>query len=363
MCLSVYNRPYYAQKNITEAMDVLNLLVIIAAIAYFSAAIYMANSAQVTGRHAGLVRVMLYGVIGMVFLNALTTLQVAFLPAIDVANIQLPNISPGAAIANFLFALFLCLFSLSAINSSTLRQWLKRVVFGRVSYDPESLVHTTALVMCPAVVSMTVGQLVLSGGLTGLAESLETGGISIGDTVFNQALWIFVALLGVGLFLRRTPQQVASRLGLRLPTAGDVRAGIGAGIALYAFVLIVSVFWAAAVSPEQFQEQNAASEQIAGAFNTIPLALLLAFTAASGEEILFRGALQPVFGLWVTSIFFAALHMQYTLTPASLIIFVVALALGWLRLRYSTTASIIGHFAYNFILLALPLLFGSIAGT
>ena len=343
-------------------MDVLNLLLVIVAIAYFCATIYVANYSQVTGRYSPLVRAMLHGIVGIVFLNALTTLQVAFLPA-DTPEIGLPSINPGSAIGYFLLTLILCLFSVFATNSLALRQRLKATFFSRVDYLPESPVHTSALVLCPAVVSVTVGQLVLSGGLSGLAETIETGGISIGDTVFNQALWIFVALLGVGLFLRRTPQQTSSRLGLRIPKAGDVRAGLGTGLSLYAFVIIVSFVWAALVSPEQFEEQNAVSEQIAGAFDTIPLALLLAFAAATGEEILFRGALQPVFGIWITSVFFAVLHMQYTLTPASLIIFVVALALGWLRLRYSTTAAIIGHFTYNFILLALPLLFGSMAGT
>jgi membrane protease YdiL (CAAX protease family) len=41
--------------------------------------------------------------------------------------------------------------------------------------------------------------------------------------------------------------------------------------------------------------------------------------------------------------------MQYTLTPAILMILIAALGLAWLRERYSTTASIIAHFVYNFI--------------
>src|SRR5690606_26208801 len=130
----------------------------------------------------------------------------------------------------------------------------------------------------------------------------------------------------------------------------------------YIFVFIVSAVWFALVSPEQFQEQTAASEQIAAAFGTLPLAFFLAITVALGEEILFRGALQPVFGLWVTSIYFALLHTQYTLTPASLTIVVVALGFSWLRQRYSTTAAITAHFLYNLVLLALPLLFGSSGG-
>jgi membrane protease YdiL (CAAX protease family) len=69
--------------------------------------------------------------------------------------------------------------------------------------------------------------------------------------------------------------------------------------------------------------------------------------------VFFRGAIQPVFGIWVTSLFFTMLHTQYTLTPATLVIFITSLVLGWLRNRQSTSAAITGHFVYNFIQLVL----------
>jgi uncharacterized protein len=65
--------------------------------------------------------------------------------------------------------------------------------------------------------------------------------------------------------------------------------------------------------------------------------------------------LQPIFGLWPTAIFFALTHVQYTLTPATLVIIIVGLGLGWVRKRYNTTAAIITHFAYNFALLFLTI--------
>ena len=92
---------------------------------------------------------------------------------------------------------------------------------------------------------------------------------------------------------------------------------------------------------------------------TLPLSLAISLVVAFGEEIFFRGALQPVFGIWLTSLFFAVIHTQYTLTPATLMIFITALALGWLRQRHSTSAAIIGHFVYNFIQLALAVLAGT----
>jgi uncharacterized protein len=64
--------------------------------------------------------------------------------------------------------------------------------------------------------------------------------------------------------------------------------------------------------------------------------------------LLFRGALQPIFGNLLVSLFFTLLHSQYTFTPASLIILVVSLAFGYVRQKYSTSASIVAHFVYNF---------------
>lgn len=343
-------------------MDLYNLIFIITALGYFGVTIYMANYEQVTGGRASLVRYLLYGVLAMLALNALTTLQLALVPIAGETDAAVPEISPVGALIYFFVSMMLSLVAFAMISAPEARQRFKHLVGDQVSYNPDSIVHTTAVVLSLAITTFTLGQLVISGGLSGLAESIETTGISLGDTVFNQVLWLALAFLGIGLFLRRTPQQALARLGLRAPTAGDIRAGISAGLAMYGFVLIVSVVWAATVSPELFEDQTAASEQIARAFNTLPLALLLALFSSVGEEILFRGALQPVFGLWLTSIFFTVLHTQYTLTPAALTIFVVALVLGWVRQRHSTTASIIGHFVYNFVLLAVPILFGAAVG-
>jgi membrane protease YdiL (CAAX protease family) len=94
---------------------------------------------------------------------------------------------------------------------------------------------------------------------------------------------------------------------------------------------------------------------LSNSLNTLSAAFVLSLTAALGEEIAFRGALQPIFGLWPTTILFALIHIQYTLTPATLIIIAVGLGLGWLRRKFNTTAAILGHFLYNFMLIALAL--------
>jgi len=66
------------------------------------------------------------------------------------------------------------------------------------------------------------------------------------------------------------------------------------------------------------------------------------------EESLFRGALLPRFGIVVTAILFAALHIQYAVSFATLEVFVLGLGLGWLRVRSgSTLTCMVTHAGYD----------------
>ena len=126
--------------------------------------------------------------------------------------------------------------------------------------------------------------------------------------------------------------------------------GIAMAIVLYGISRVSSDIWMASVSPDVLEQQAAASRQLFESFNSsLVFGLLLALLTGFSEEILFRGALQPVFGIVPTSLFFTIIHIQYTLTPATLIIFIVSLGLGWLRQHISTTSVIIAHIVYNFI--------------
>jgi hypothetical protein len=196
---------------------------------------------------------------------------------------------------------------------------------------------------------------ILGGGIEGYAQSMEENGVSIGEAIFLAVLQISAAFLGVGLAIRRTLGQSLERLGLRRPTRADITTGIIGGGALYGMALAFAGVWITLL-PEQFAEQTSAADQIGRSFTTLPLAFLLALSAGFGEEILVRGALQPVFGIFVTSVFFALLHTQHLVTPGLLLIFLVSLGFGWLRKRYSTNAAIIAHFVYNFVPLALAAL-------
>ena len=74
-------------------------------------------------------------------------------------------------------------------------------------------------------------------------------------------------------------------------------------------------------------------------------------------EFLFRGAIQPKFGIVLTTALFTAAHVQYGLTPATLQIVIMSLLLGWLRRRHNTSVCILLHFLYDALaLVVMPLL-------
>lgn len=365
-------------------MDFSVIILAVFALGYIGVMIYIANlddlarltpqsspnSKQMFGsqeiasqQRSTILRWLLYGVIVLNLVFALLILQLSLLGnTSDAQNelqqleITLPQVDQGAAIANFALALVMGFLAFRVVMSDMTRQRTKRVIAMSGAYNPDSSVHTVAIVLALQFISFNLSQFIIAGGLAGLAESVESSGVSLEAEFLTAILMTAIAFLGIGMAIRRTIMQSLARLGLRLPTTQDVVWGIGVGVGLYGVLIVLALIWTALVPPEQLAEQSAAAEQIAQSFNTIPLAFALSLAAAVSEEILFRGALQPVFGLIPTSLFFALMHVQYTLTPATIIIFVVALGLGLLRQRQSTSAAIIAHFVYNFVQLALAIL-------
>jgi len=219
-------------------------------------------------------------------------------------------------------------------------------------FNPDSTVHTVAMILCVYFLGVQMIGFALGGGMAGIAEAYE-GGLTVWELVANAVPFVVLAGLGVGLGVRRDWRQALQRLGLVWPTGRAVLVSLAVVFGLFMYVALVTGLWMALVSEETYQEQTEASEALSESVSTMGLAFVLAATAAVGEEIAYRGALQPVFGLWPTAIVFALTHAQYALTPAWLIILGVAIVFGWLRQQYGTVAAILAHFVYNFVPLAI----------
>lgn len=269
---------------------------------------------------------------------------------------EIPVLDNRTAWVFSMIAILTSLFCFGLIFSRALRLFLQNSVlrtdYASRHYEANSLVHTTAIILMIFMIIFTTSNFMLGGGVQGLAESMQESSIGAGDLLLNMALYLTAAFLGIGLMLRRNLRQSLERLGIHLSFWENIKhlvIGLFVGLGVFCLQIAMAIIWQMLVSPETLAEQTAASQQIFSAFSgSIWLGVLVALTAGIGEELLFRGALQPIFGNLLVSLFFVLMHSQYTLTPASLIILVVSLVFGLLRQNYSTNAAIVAHFVYNF---------------
>jgi membrane protease YdiL (CAAX protease family) len=178
---------------------------------------------------------------------------------------------------------------------------------------------------------------------------------TIYDIVGQQLLFVLIAFFGAGLFTRRNSEQLNRRLGLERPAWPQLFVGVRWMLLFVVVQAIVSALWAL-IDPQQAEVLGELNEALLGNFDTVWEWLALSIAAGLGEELLFRGALQPVLGLWPTALVFSVAHLQYGFTPATLTIFLFGLVLGIIRQRSNTTVSIFVHAGYNFILGLLSLL-------
>ncbi len=222
-------------------------------------------------------------------------------------------------------------------------------VVERVSFDSRKPVHRVAALLMILHVAIIVVRLALSEVSSGAGTYTSDEYSALPQLAISASLSSIVALLGVGWGTRRDLTAVMQRLALRIPDRRDWLAGLLTAIGLFAMAQAATVIWAQSVSADVFEAQTGSSRLIFNSFNGSLLAgLLLALFTGVSEETLFRGVLQPVFGIVITSMYFVVIHVQYAFTPAAPILFVVSLGFGWLRLRRSTSTAIIAHAAYNF---------------
>ena len=83
--------------------------------------------------------------------------------------------------------------------------------------------------------------------------------------------------------------------------------------------------------------------------------LFYSLCAGIGEEILFRGAIQPFIGVWPTAILFIVLHgyinpFNWALTLYGVIMVVVSAGFGYLFWSYGIYAAIVAHSIFDIVM-------------
>lgn len=209
--------------------------------------------------------------------------------------------------------------------------------------EADNPVHVTAFVFTVYLVGGTLAQFAID--ISSLLAEAGTQ-ITVRDLWIQGALFTAFGIVGVGIFLRRSGGDALKRLGLVVPTREQVTL---AGIVVAGFLLldfVVSYAWFT-IAPDSYNQLSDLTGELFRNLSTPLGALSLGLTAGIGEEILFRGALQPRFGIVLTSILFALGHTQYALSPALVEVFLIGLILGIIRARENTTTTVLIHVAYN----------------
>lgn len=167
------------------------------------------------------------------------------------------------------------------------------------------------------------------------------------STLVSTSFIIYGAMICVGLLMIHfAHDQLAQRFAWTLGAQEWGRtlaiAALGTGV-----LLVLSYFFEE-YAPS-FRALQSAFALILGRIS-IPTAVYLAAVSSLGEEILFRGAIQPSLGLLGTSILFGLLHVGPTgvLSSWSLWAVLAGLLLGWMSDALGTLwAPILCHFLVN----------------
>ncbi len=212
-------------------------------------------------------------------------------------------------------------------------------------------VQVTAIVLTVIYAGLN---LAISAAITDPALLTELAGeIDLPALAGQYAILVTLAFLGVGLGIRRNWRETLKRLGLQRIGLIEL---IIAGAAAFGLVF-VSMFMGLIVLllfPDSLTEVESFNQGMLLNFGSPLGAIALGLLSGIGEEILYRGALQPAFGIIVTSLVFALHHSQYV-NPGIVVIFVIGLLLGLIRKWWGTTTSILVHALYNTILMLLSL--------
>jgi hypothetical protein len=228
---------------------------------------------------------------------------------------------------------------------------VRRLLARLLPMDAGSPVHAVALSLSALIVIQLL--FTLGIGLNNLAESLAaqeaTGGTSttLSGLWAQQVLTAVFAFFGVGFLIRSDWSATLQRLGLVVPSLGNIGVGIVVGLGMVPLVMVieqVSSQFNIGIDPSV----QKLTEQLLGPLFNSPLGIItLGVAAALGEETIFRGAVQPRFGIVLTALLFALVHSNYGISLSTLIVFLFGLLLGIVRKRTNTSTTMISHALYN----------------
>lgn len=232
-----------------------------------------------------------------------------------------------------------------------LRQF--RLALARVTpLDPHSPIDYSGLAILLSVASFLFFTLILSNDPVEIAPT--TTGEMVTSLLINLFTFLALAYVAVGYRNYRTGPEATARLGLFRPTPKQIQVGLLGVIPAFAFAIFGSLL-TTIFQPDVVDRLGENIDNLTSGVQNPAGALLLGLSAGIGEEVLFRGALQPRFGIGLTTALWVLLHTQYELTWVMLGLVLLGFFLGWMRNRYGTVAAIITHATYNALVVLLQM--------
>lgn len=224
-----------------------------------------------------------------------------------------------------------------------------RPVRGRLArvlpIDPDSPVHALALALTVILFGLDAAVISFTDVLGSVSDQPA---LSIADLLGGQLPFLVLALVGVGLFTRRSLPASVSRLGIVVPRWWHVALALAAAGVFFAFSQGMDAL-SHALTPAVAGRVDSTTQHVFGQLSG-PLGIAaVAVIPGICEETLFRGALQPRLGLVVTALVFTSVHTEYGLSIDTLAVFTIALGLGLVRKYTSTTGSASCHVGYNLL--------------
>ena len=249
--------------------------------------------------------------------------------------------APGASNAGIGIGVMVTATAAAVLAFDPVRQRVATVLH----IDPENPVHTLALVLA---VILLGSQLSLLTFVDVLAADRGQPPLTILDMFAQELPFLIIAVTGVGLYIRREGPEVAARLGVVRPGWWQVTLALAASGGFIAFSTGAESL-GHAWTPQVAHNIDVTTQHLFGGLTDPYGIAAIALLPAICEEVLFRGALQPRLGLFVTALLFTSIHTQYSISFDTLAVFILAIGLGLIRKYTNTTTSIITHGTYNFI--------------
>ncbi|MBI4393951.1 MAG: CPBP family intramembrane metalloprotease [Euryarchaeota archaeon] len=174
--------------------------------------------------------------------------------------------------------------------------------------------------------------------------------------MFNFILYMVPVVVWVGLVDGKPGLGTVGALGLatdRLPNR--VFLGVATTLLIFGALGVIGLFlFGYGIEAPT----NPRALQIASALD-LRTAFLVAAFASVGEELFFRGFLQPRIGLWGQAVLFGLAHASYLNVLQVLVTFALAVVYGLIRRRTGDViAPIVSHFLFDFLMIVLVIYAG-----